>query len=84
MTNALYDPGTDPISSLGPRNTGIPGGSRYHQGWDYSQLLGTPIHAAADGVVYYSGAASGYGLVVVLQHQAPGGGVFDTRYEHMD
>jgi murein DD-endopeptidase MepM/ murein hydrolase activator NlpD len=84
MTNALYDPGTDPISGLGPRNTGIPGASRYHKGWDYSQPLGMPIHAAADGVVYYSGAASGYGLVVVLKHQAPTGEVFDTRYGHMD
>jgi murein DD-endopeptidase MepM/ murein hydrolase activator NlpD len=84
MTNALYDPGTDPISGLGARNTGIPGASRNHMGWDYRLPLGTPIHAAADGVVHYSGAAAGYGLVVVLKHQAPNGEVFDTRYGHMD
>jgi murein DD-endopeptidase MepM/ murein hydrolase activator NlpD len=84
MTDALYDPGTNRVSGLGPRNTGISGASRWHMGWDYAQPLGTPIHAAADGVVHYSGAAGGYGLVVVLKHQAPGGGVFDTRYGHMD
>jgi len=84
MTNALYDPGTDPISGLGPRNTGIPGASRDHKGWDYRMPLGTPIHAAADGLVYYSGAAARYGLVVLLKHQAPNGDVFDSRYGHMD
>jgi murein DD-endopeptidase MepM/ murein hydrolase activator NlpD len=84
MTDTLYDPGTNRVSGLGPRNTGISGASRWHMGWDYAQPLGTPIHAAADGVVHYSGAAGGYGLVVVLKHQAPGGGVFDTRYGHMD
>jgi hypothetical protein len=53
-------------------------------GWDFSQPMGTPIHAAADGTVYYSGAAAGYGDVVVLRHEAPDGTVFDTRYGHMN
>lgn len=84
MENPRYDPGVDPISRLGLRNTGIPRASKDHKGWDYPLKLGTPIRAAADGVVYYTGAARGYGLVVVLKHVAPDGGVFDTRYGHMN
>jgi murein DD-endopeptidase MepM/ murein hydrolase activator NlpD len=81
----LYDPGTDPSSGYGLRNTGIPGASTDHKGWDYPQRLGTPIHAAADGSVYYTGKAAGYGFVVVLKHVAPDGKTtFDTRYGHMN
>lgn len=38
-------------SKPGPRNTGIPGASRYHKGWDWAAPTGTPIPSVSDGVV---------------------------------
>ncbi len=42
---------------------------RMHEGIDYAISIGTPIKAAGSGRVTYSGWASGYGLVVIIQHQ---------------
>jgi murein DD-endopeptidase MepM/ murein hydrolase activator NlpD len=40
----------------------------FHWGIDLANSIGTPIVAAADGVVVESGPASGFGLWVRLQH----------------
>jgi murein DD-endopeptidase MepM/ murein hydrolase activator NlpD len=53
---------------------------RMHAGLDFAAPIGTPEKAAMDGVVLEAGPASGYGLVVYLQHQ--NGDV--TVYGHMD
>ncbi|MDQ0427672.1 murein DD-endopeptidase MepM/ murein hydrolase activator NlpD [Planomicrobium stackebrandtii] len=37
-------------SGPGPRNTGIPGASTYHKGWDWAAPIGTPIPSVTDGV----------------------------------
>ncbi|ANU13461.1 peptidase [Planococcus halocryophilus Or1] len=37
-------------SGPGPRNTGIPGASRMHEGWDWAAPIGTPIPSVTDGV----------------------------------
>jgi murein DD-endopeptidase MepM/ murein hydrolase activator NlpD len=50
-----------------------------HAGIDFAAPLGTPEYAAADGVVVRAGEASGYGLVVYIQHE--NGDV--TVYGHM-
>ncbi|WP_369132180.1 M23 family metallopeptidase [Modestobacter sp. I12A-02662] len=50
-----------------------------HAGVDFAAPLGTPEYAVADGVVVKAGAASGYGLVVYIQHE--NGDV--TVYGHM-
>jgi murein DD-endopeptidase MepM/ murein hydrolase activator NlpD len=58
-------------------------GSRWgtmHWGIDVANRIGTPIVAAADGVVVESGPASGFGLWVRLQH-ADG---TTTIYGHID
>jgi murein DD-endopeptidase MepM/ murein hydrolase activator NlpD len=58
-------------------------GSRWgttHYGIDIANSLGTPIVAAADGVVIEAGPASGFGLWVRIQH-ADG---TITVYGHMD
>lgn len=41
---------------------------RPHKGIDIANKSGTPIHAALDGVVVFSGVQRGYGNVVVLEH----------------
>jgi murein DD-endopeptidase MepM/ murein hydrolase activator NlpD len=51
-----------------------------HAGIDLAAPIGTPEHAVADGVVLEAGPASGYGLVVYIQHE--NGDV--TVYGHMD
>jgi murein DD-endopeptidase MepM/ murein hydrolase activator NlpD len=41
----------------------------FHWGIDLANSIGTPILAAADGVVVESGPASGFGLWVRIQHE---------------
>ncbi|MEU2349417.1 M23 family metallopeptidase [Modestobacter sp. NPDC049651] len=50
-----------------------------HAGLDFAAPLGTPEHAAMDGVVLRAGPASGFGLAVYVQHA--NGDV--TVYGHM-
>lgn len=52
---------------------------RFHYGLDISTRRGTPIHAAADGVVRYAKRNGGYGLMVAIDH----GHGFRTLYGHM-
>jgi murein DD-endopeptidase MepM/ murein hydrolase activator NlpD len=75
-------PVTGPISSpFGGREDPILGAGEgeFHKGLDISAPYGTPIHAAADGVVLSAGMGNGYGREVVIDH---GGGVH-TLYAHM-
>ena len=49
-----------------------------HTGLDIATQLGTDIHAAADGVVTYSGYKGSYGNLVIISH---GNGI-ETYYAH--
>jgi septal ring factor EnvC (AmiA/AmiB activator) len=40
----------------------------FHKGIDIGVPMGTPIHAAAAGTVFFSGEISGYGYVVLIDH----------------
>ncbi len=51
---------------------------RLHAGLDIAVPAGTPIHAAASGVVTYSSWMSGYGNLVIVQHA----GSLSTAYAH--
>lgn len=52
---------------------------RPHYGVDLAAPVGTPIKAAAHGVVKYIGRASGYGRLIELSNM----GAYSTRYGHM-
>jgi murein DD-endopeptidase MepM/ murein hydrolase activator NlpD len=68
------------LSRFGDRQDPFSGEGAFHTGVDISANTGTPVHAAADGIVYtaeYDG--SGYGKMVVIDH---GNGV-RTRYAHL-
>ena len=54
------------------------GTRKYHSGMDIAVDYGTPIHAAAAGVVVYSGWMGGYGYAIMIDH---GGGLV-TIYGH--
>ncbi|MGB1195404.1 MAG: peptidoglycan DD-metalloendopeptidase family protein [Synechococcus sp.] len=51
---------------------------RMHKGIDIANNVGTPIVAAKDGVIAYSGWSSGYGYLVEISH----GDGSSTRYAH--
>lgn len=69
----LIRPVSGTITSVfGPRSRGV------HTGLDIATSLGTPIEAAASGVVTYAGWCGGYGNLLVIDH---GQGV-QTYYAH--
>ncbi len=43
--------------------------NRFHKGLDLAALAGTPINAAQDGIVTFSGWKHGFGLLVIIQHE---------------
>ncbi|WP_425229437.1 M23 family metallopeptidase [Sphingomonas sp.] len=66
-------------SGFGTRIDPINRSTRRHLGIDLPGAIGTPVHAAADGVVAVAGRAGGYGNLVEIEHA---GGV-ETRYAHL-
>ncbi len=66
-------------SEFGMREHPVLGGHRMHKGIDVRATMGTPVHAAADGIVVREGWGGGYGRIVILEH--PDG--LETRYAHM-
>jgi murein DD-endopeptidase MepM/ murein hydrolase activator NlpD len=65
-------------SPFGPRLHPVFGTTRMHTGVDLGAGAGTPILAAADGVVVTTGQLGGYGNVSVVAH----GGSVATLYAH--
>jgi len=52
---------------------------RPHYGVDYAAPIGTPVHAAGDGIVTLAGWLGGYGQTVKIRH--PNG--YETLYGHL-
>jgi murein DD-endopeptidase MepM/ murein hydrolase activator NlpD len=65
---ALPIPGAAVASPFGLRNDPLSNGAGFHPGIDLAAGSGTPIHAAADGVVVAAGDCGGYGNCVVIDH----------------
>lgn len=67
-------------SSFGKRRDPFSGEGAFHPGVDLRSPRGTPVIAAADGLVTQSGWAGQYGKRVVLDH---GPNFLSTRYAHL-
>lgn len=75
----LNRPVPGPVTSaFGPRSHPILGGTRMHNGVDMTAPYGTPLEAAAAGVVVWAGPRSGYGNTVIIEH----GNQYATLYAH--
>ena len=66
-------------SHFGNRKHPILGYTKKHTGTDFAASPGTPIYAAGDGVVDYSGWNGGYGKYVRIRHNSE----YATAYAHM-
>jgi murein DD-endopeptidase MepM/ murein hydrolase activator NlpD len=56
------------MGSFGRRNDPFSGEGAYHTGVDISAPAGTPVQAAADGVVIHAQSFGGYGRLVIIAH----------------
>ena len=65
-------------SGFGTRTDPLRGGIGHHMGIDFDANIGDPVHAAAGGVVVFSGVKSGFGNVVEVDH----GNGYSTLYGH--
>jgi murein DD-endopeptidase MepM/ murein hydrolase activator NlpD len=54
-----------------------------HKGVDFPAPNGTPIPAAADGTVYYTGTSGSFGKWIILEHNINGEIIY-TIYAHME
>jgi murein DD-endopeptidase MepM/ murein hydrolase activator NlpD len=67
------------LSGFGERSDPFNGEGAFHTGVDLEAAMGTPVHAAADGVVFEAQYMSGYGNMVVVDH----GNGMRTMYAHL-
>ena len=68
-----------PTSGFGWRDDPMRHHRKWHSGADIRAESGTPVLAAGDGVIVFTGRRGGYGNVIDVSH---GGGVI-TRYAHL-
>jgi len=67
------------MGSYGLRNDPLSGEGTYHTGIDISAPMGTPIKAAADGLVTHAAFFGGYGRLVIVKHNNG----TETYYAHL-
>ena len=65
-------------SSYGWRIDPFTGAKAFHEGLDFTAAIGTPIHAAAGGIVMFAEQTPDYGKLVKIDH----GSGLETRYAH--
>lgn len=78
IPNALPLTDVIPVSNFGPRIDPFSGRRAQHEGIDFVAPLGTPIFAAAAGVVTKAAYHVGYGNMVEIEHDPQ----TSTRYGH--
>ncbi len=66
-------------SGYGKRRDPFTGRSAFHAGYDYAARTGTPIVAAADGIVTHRGRLGNYGKLIEIYH----GNDVSTLYGHL-
>ncbi|WP_222706397.1 peptidoglycan DD-metalloendopeptidase family protein [Aeromicrobium terrae] len=77
---SLRRPVGGPVTSpLGTRVHPVTGVRKLHDGTDFGAACGTPVRAAADGVVVGVPSDRAYGNRVVIRH----GGGLETSYNHL-
>lgn len=76
----FYLPAARVTSVFGYRSDPVQGDKRFHSGIDFAYPHRTPIQAAADGEVVFSGRKGGYGNTVLIKH-ADG---YTSLYAHAD
>jgi hypothetical protein len=69
-------------SGFGMRPHPITGEMKLHTGVDFSAPAGTPILATADGRVAFAGPASGFGHLILIEHNVDGR-LLASGYAHM-
>lgn len=52
---------------------------RPHEGVDFAAPIGREVWSAGDGVVLFAGSQTGYGKIVIIQHEHG----YETRYAHL-
>jgi murein DD-endopeptidase MepM/ murein hydrolase activator NlpD len=67
------------LSRFGDREDPFSGVGAFHTGVDISASSGTPVHAAADGVVFHAEYSGRYGKLVIIDH----GNGMRTWYAHL-
>jgi murein DD-endopeptidase MepM/ murein hydrolase activator NlpD len=66
-------------SHYGNRTDPFDGDSEMHLGLDIGGIYGSPVHAAADGIVIYAARKAAYGNLVIIDH----GNGLTTRHGHL-
>ena len=67
------------LSRFGDRQDPFSGEGAFHGGVDITAPMGTPVHAAADGIVYQAEFSGGWGRMVLIDH----GNGMRTLYAHL-
>lgn len=67
------------MAAFGERADPFTGKGEFHKGVDIRAAAGTPVRAAADGVILFSGRDGGYGRLVIVDH----GRNLHTYYAHL-
>lgn len=60
------------------------GNSKYHTGQDIRASAGTPVFAAANGIIVYSdNGIGGWGWLIIIEHQLANGAWYYSLYGHL-